>query len=317
MALTTLWLADGETIDANDVRLAMALFLPGPSPLAINTGVRYTPGDPCKILNPASGRQVLLNPGVFAIQGTDATDQGFYIGANRSQLAVPIDPGDATNPRWDVITAQATDTGTSTSDLLSAVVKGNPAASPAIPATPGNAVAFGAVLVPAGVAADNLATATIADLRKWVDPTRAPAASTAVQVTSGSTGTTTSTSWTTTLSGASALSTSFVAPDSGKVLVLFGANLRKTDGTHPGAIFASVRLTGPSGYLRDPADAEAIRTADVVVASNFEGEQPGGGFLVTGLTPAASYTAIMVHKSGNAALIGTYWDRRITVAPTT
>lgn len=122
-------------------------------------------------------------------------------------------------------------------------------------------------------------------------------------------GTTTSTSLTTTLTGASNnVTVAFVAPQSGKALVRAMALLKSDVDTSDTFFGARITLTSGGSTVYSPVDEELAIHDDVRNASVVN------EYIVTGLTPGTSYTAVGVHKvqSGNT---GNYDNRRITVEP--
>lgn len=116
-------------------------------------------GTPNMTVNVAAG-------GCF-IRGTQSANQGAYHLYNDASLSVAISAADATNPRRDLIIAQARDLNYSGADKDGRiiVVTGTPAASPSDPSLSSypNALVLARVAVAAG--ATSILTANITDLR--------------------------------------------------------------------------------------------------------------------------------------------------------
>ena len=116
-------------------------------------------GTPNMTVNVAAG-------GCF-IRGTQSANQGAYHLWNDASLSVAISAADATNPRRDLIIAQARDANYSgaSSDARIIVVTGTPAASPVDPSLSSfpNALVLARVAVAAGDT--SIVTAEITDLR--------------------------------------------------------------------------------------------------------------------------------------------------------
>lgn len=111
------------------------------------------------------GMQVLVAAGQAAIQGTESAVQGAYLVSSDSQVALALAAADATNPRNDLVVAKVQDAAYSgaTNSWSLAVVTGTPAATPADPATPANAIVLARVRVNAGATSPS----TITDLRPF------------------------------------------------------------------------------------------------------------------------------------------------------
>lgn len=141
----------------------------------------------------------------------------------------------------------------------------------------------------------------------WVVDDARPTIVTAVDTDAG---TTTSTSFTTTLTGAAAnVSVAFTAPASGKALVRALAFM-KTDTAGLDMYFgARITVTSGGATFYTPTDQECAKSdPDRFVTCMNE-------YIVTGLTPGTSYTAVGVHKVQAGGTVGNYDDRRITVQP--
>lgn len=110
---------------------------------------------------------VNVGAGGAFIRGTQSANQGAYHLWNDATLSVAISAADATNPRRDLIIAQARDANYSgaSSDARIIVVTGTPAASPVDPSLSSfpNALVLARVAVAAGDT--SIVTAEITDLR--------------------------------------------------------------------------------------------------------------------------------------------------------
>jgi hypothetical protein len=154
-----------------------ALLAPGSAELVVRDGVlprmwgsgaeglKYTSlsllqgGSPGQFVVPYLGNAVISRSG-----------EGPIIYTQRSSPNIPLDPADASNPRYDLVYLRYYDTALS--DVLHGVkwgvVKGDAGATPSIPTAPapagGGVLAIGAVLRPANV--NTVTNANITDLRK-------------------------------------------------------------------------------------------------------------------------------------------------------
>lgn len=128
-----------------------------------------------------------------------------------------------------------------------------------------------------------------------------------VSATDSGDGTTTSTSYTSTLTGVSALTVSFTAPPSGKVKVSIACTYYNTSGTG-NAVNFSFSLSGASTLA-----ASDINSCQTFSANNmFAGART---ILVSGLTASGSYTATAQHKTAGAT--AHFLLRSIVVEPVT
>lgn len=126
-----------------------------------------------------------------------------------------------------------------------------------------------------------------------------PQAAGAADATSG---TTTSTTFTDTLTGASTLAVSFTAPASGQIVVSVAATMANGGANN---VVIGFRLSGASTVAASDA-----RSANMLGASAF---RLGASCLVTGLTAVGSYTATCQHRT--TAGTATYLNREIIVQP--
>lgn len=107
-----------------------------------------------------------VTAGKAVITGDDAALQGKYFVRSTALENVVIAAADPTNPRIDVIVLEVRDnnvTGGGFSDARLRVIQGIPAGAPAVPATPGSAIALARVAVAAG--AVSIVNANITDVR--------------------------------------------------------------------------------------------------------------------------------------------------------
>lgn len=124
-------------------------------------------------------------------------------------------------------------------------------------------------------------------------------------------GTTTSTSYTATLTGGTACSSTFVAPTSGKVVIHYDA-LMQNSGANFSYSAPQVR-TGSSigsGTVVFGADDAYALTHNGTNALRYGGSAP-----VTGLTAGATYNIQLLHRV--TAGTGTYSRKSIIVEPVT
>lgn len=130
---------------AEDVRRFIAAATRDREGILTSTDLAVTEksGTPDMSVDVAGGRAFIL--------GDEATYQGTYFVENRGTTNVSITAADGTNARKDLIVARVKDTAYSgaTDAWELSVVTGTPAASPAEPATPNNAIVLALVDVPA------------------------------------------------------------------------------------------------------------------------------------------------------------------------
>lgn len=108
--------------------------------------------------------------GVAWVKGDDSALQPTYRCYNDSTVNIAVTAADASNPRIDIVIAEVRDAafaGVST-DWRPRVVAGTPAGSPAVPATPNNAIKLADVSVPA--LDTTIGTAQITDRRPHYGP---------------------------------------------------------------------------------------------------------------------------------------------------
>jgi hypothetical protein len=100
------------------------------------------------------------------IDGTENANQGAYLAVNDATVNLAISASSPTNPRKDLIVAKVQDAEWSgaTNSWSLAVVTGTPAASPAEPAVPANAVVLALVDIAAN--ATSITNANITDRRR-------------------------------------------------------------------------------------------------------------------------------------------------------
>lgn len=152
------WL-DAGSYPAELMRRALKDLIPGgasgvveSSDLAVTAN-----GTPNMSVNVATGSAFIL--------GTEETEQGAYHVYNDATANLTVTAAHATNARKDLVVAEVLDSSVSgASDLWRLrVVAGTPAASPADPATPNNALLLARITVPA--AATTITSGDITNLR--------------------------------------------------------------------------------------------------------------------------------------------------------
>jgi len=134
---------------------------------------------------------------------------------------------------------------------------------------------------------------------------------TAVSDLQSANGTTTSTTYTPTLTGATAAGVAFVAPTSGKVLITNNARMVNSaaNETYCGFTLRTGASVGSGTVVTAAADERSIIHVGTAI------ERQAVGYLVTGLTPGASYNVQQEFRV--SAGTGTYAYRLIIVTPTT
>ncbi len=173
---------DGDDmLTAKKLRQLVALLTEGGPPagglathgLSIFGGVRITGGylDALKVNPGVSGLTVTANTGLCAVPAA-TTGEGGYVVVNDAVKTVTLATADGSQARYDKIVVQVTDTGAADTTYDIVPVAGLPAGTPAIPATPNNALSLATVLVPAG--ATNPGQLTVTDDRRRLDPPLRP-----------------------------------------------------------------------------------------------------------------------------------------------
>jgi len=122
-------------------------------------------GDLAVTANGTPNMSVNVAAGEAVVHGSENTAQGSYYVRNDATLNLSIAASDPTNPRNDLVVAKVQDAAYSgaTNAWSLAVVTGTPAASPADPATPANAIVLARVRVDAAVT--SVVAGKITDLR--------------------------------------------------------------------------------------------------------------------------------------------------------
>lgn len=141
------------------------------------------------------------------------------------------------------------------------------------------------------------------------------AGATTAENTSTTLGTTTSTSYTNSLAGAGIFGTSFVAPPSGAVVILFGA--RSGHSVAAGNTWTSIAVksggtVGSGGLQLAASDAYSVSQQSGVANSDASGAISSK--LVTGLTPGSTYNVATEHKISTAGT-GSFLNRSVQVIP--
>lgn len=122
------------------------------------------------------------------------------------------------------------------------------------------------------------------------------------------TGTTTSATYTSTLTGLASLSTTFVVPPSGRVYVNIAAAIMNGAASGPWDFFASFQITGAATY--GPTDGDAAHARNGTI--NFGGVS-SRRVLVTGLPAGITLTVTMVYRVTSGT--GSFGLRSILVEP--
>lgn len=167
----------GPEHSAEDVRLLAAAVLGGENYTAISPGIGAVSRGHGVIgtnslrvtANATPNNTVHVAPGIAAIRGTQANDQGVYLAGNDASVQLTINPS-TTNPRRDLVVAQVKDSqypSHSGDDWELVVVEGTPSGSPVDPPVPEDALVLARVRVPTGVSAV-ISAAEIDDLRPRV-----------------------------------------------------------------------------------------------------------------------------------------------------
>ncbi len=161
-----LWLQAGSHPATNDRLLLEALMAPPP---AVVSGAGYgivAPGDMAVTQNGTPNMSVNVAAGKAFVDGTENANQGAYLCVNDATVNLAISASSPTNPRKDLVVAKVQDAEWSgaTNSWSLAVVTGTPAASPAEPAVPANAIVLALVDVAAN--ATSITNANITDRRR-------------------------------------------------------------------------------------------------------------------------------------------------------
>lgn len=124
----------------------------------------------------------------------------------------------------------------------------------------------------------------------------------------------------TVVTGSPVLGVAFVAPPSGRVSVHLLANVQLTAGTAgPGAQVGVIVRT--SATLGGGTVVSNGMTEDPGVSLTWVGAPPTGGkqgasLMITGLTPGASYNAVVYHQTyGGTGPVFTIYNRAVRVEP--
>lgn len=305
-----------------------------------------------------SSLKVTLSSGLtLSIGGGHAILRGvFYrqVGA----ITISVAANGATTPRIDRIVLRC-DLAANT--IAPFVIQGTPSATPAVPAISYTEELFDLPLAEVRVEANDTIS-TIADRRRFVgrptvwctsdnrpDPQGRPmlafemdtdrviytdGGSTwivgmgndvfrPIYAYSGDNGTTTATTWDSTLNSTSipGLSVTFVAPPSGRAMVRIGANISVSSTAGNGNAYMAVRLRSAASVdywaFNDPTVEPADRMIYVnapSVGGGF-GASCSGTFYASSLTPGTTYTALLGYRVSGAGQTGTWDDRWIEIQP--
>lgn len=122
--------------------------------------------------------------------------------------------------------------------------------------------------------------------------------------------TTTSTSFTATISGSTPeMGVAFVAPTSGKVMIIWTAGMANGSSPNIAQISPQVRAGSTINSGTIVLAADAARSTLTITSSRH-----AGVYILTGLTPGASYNAVMTHRSFSAGT-SSFDGRELTVVP--
>ncbi|MFD7897495.1 hypothetical protein [Streptomyces sp. NPDC059743] len=167
-------------------------------------------------------------------------------------------------------------------------------------------------------ARDAKVTAPIAGMLAWVgSPGRlmyytgaewVPAAPTPVYKINLTSGTTTSTTFVETLSTGDPVTVSFLAPASGQLLVTVGGYLWSSVANNASVMSAIIRNS--SGTVSLAASDNRAALVNSVSRASVSSQ-----FLVTGLTPGATYSATPAYRSGATSNTASFDSRFIRVDP--
>lgn len=130
-------------------------------------GVIAGQGNPGLVTQTASPSQsIILTEAGFVIPGASPATNGAVLWTPGASITKPLTTPNATNPRIDLVTAQVTDPGSSTTPVLADCVieTGTPAASPVAPALAAGALLIATIAVPSGTGS-NITNAMITDNR--------------------------------------------------------------------------------------------------------------------------------------------------------
>lgn len=166
------WTQDGNYTAAEDRLLLSAIFggrhfvdlAPGVSKVDAG-GAHGVVGSGDMAVTAGAGHTVNVAAGVAVMRGTEQSDQGTYLGGNDAAYNVACGSPDATNSRYILIQARATDTeyGAGASAFVIDAKIGTPSGAPVVPTPDENALVLAEILQPA--AAASAASYTIVDRR--------------------------------------------------------------------------------------------------------------------------------------------------------
>lgn len=153
-------------------------------------------------------------------------------------------------------------------------------------------------------------TEAVNDHQDRIDTLESQVATSTVTVTDATARTTTSTSFTATISGSTPeMGVAFIAPTSGKVLIIWTAGMSNGSPPNISQISPQVRTgsTVNSGTIILAADA--ARSTLTTTSSRH-----AGNYVLTGLTPGANYNVTMLHRSFTTGT-SSFDNRELTVIP--
>lgn len=166
-----IWL-DGETFNGLIGRsfdvAALTYQIGTSSATAVLGGVLPSGGASALQVAAGSGMNITIAPGFCVVPNTTSSLYGGYRMGSTQQQTLTVAASDPTNPRIDLVCAQVTDTGTSSSFCQLELVAGTPAPSPSAPAAPSNSITLAQISVAAGASVIN--AGNITDQRTWTVP---------------------------------------------------------------------------------------------------------------------------------------------------
>jgi hypothetical protein len=117
----------------------------------------------------ASGMNVTVQPGSFVVPNTTSPVSGGYSATLAQSATLAVQAASPSNRRIDIVVANVTDNGNSTSSGQVQIITGTPAASPAPPSAPANSITLAQVTVPAS--ATSVTAGNIKDTRPFTTTT--------------------------------------------------------------------------------------------------------------------------------------------------
>jgi hypothetical protein len=172
VATSAVYAIDQIALDGKDLRLAAGVTASGfnqAGGLSVWSGIRPSGGTPGLCVW-TSGLSFTVKAFQFAVQGTDASDQGVYLGALNADTVLTTVAADSVNPRWDLVGVKIVDNGDGTSTSNVVIVTGAPSSTPADPNPGSNFLPIARLVVPAtatDLAGGGGTHGSIQDLRRF------------------------------------------------------------------------------------------------------------------------------------------------------